>query len=141
MGSIAKFKLTPKLSGLFGKGKAQSIYMVFRNRMKAKETLRFQSLATDDRMLVDCGHDGYPVALQFISAKGIPPSKEQQTFSDKDFGDAVADLFLFATEMIRYHEANMQRQGNALIKDAISVIMKVPSSKIDKKLRKDLVPA
>lgn len=130
MTSIEKLKLTPTFSAVVVKGKTQSVYLVFRDRMKAKETLRFWNLATEDRMLVDCGHDGYPIAVQFIFAKGIQPTKGRKSLSKDDFDRLVYALFMFATEMIRYNETDLQRKGNDLVKEATSVIKKVPSNKI-----------
>lgn len=141
MTAIERFRLTPQLCALFRKNKVQSMYLIFRRGLKAKETLRFQNRVTSDQMLVDCGADDYPVAVQFIYAKDVSVNEDDRSASKADFENAIHTLFMFATEMIRYHEANMQKKGNDLVKEATCVVRKVPKRRIKELRTRDLVTA
>ena len=131
MGTLARLRLTPQFSGFVAKGRIQSVDVVFRSGQTARETLRFQNRSTEDGMLVDCGEDGYPVGLQFISAEGIEnPSGKQTPIGENTYDDLVHCLFVFATEMIRFTEAARRKRGNDLVEETLELIKQVPSDKI-----------
>lgn len=130
MNLLDKLKIKPKLSAVFRKEKVQAVYLVFREGMKAKETLRFQNRITNDQLLIDCGQDGYPIAVHFLLANGMGAEAKQPLLSKRELDSAIQALFLFATEMIRYHEARMQKRGNDLVKDATRVLKTVPPEKM-----------
>jgi len=122
--------LNPKIAGLRPKGVLQSLYIRFREE-KARETIEFSF--DGNTVLVDAGADNYPVGAQIIFAEGVKADSRSRESADSD-KDGVRDvlnlLFLFATEMMRFHAFNQQKLGNSLIQETVEQIRKIPPDQI-----------
>jgi len=119
-----KFILSPNFTSSCEGEFTHNVYLVFRKSMKSTKTMRFHN-SSNDQVLVDCGADGYPVAVQFISAEGMPSSEfsKSSVAGSKSRDHFGYVLFMLATEMIRYREANLQEKGNDLVDDVISAML------------------
>ena len=105
-------------------GSVQSMYVYFRNN-NIKETLPFK-WGKLGRVLVYVGVDGFPVAMQFVDPFARPSDEELVAASKGMVGrDPQAELFSIAIKMITFVEANRQRLGDALTKDAIGVAKRI----------------
>ncbi len=110
-------------------GETQSIYVYFRRNVRIKETIRF-ILEPIGRVLVYVGHDGMPIALQFVDPLCIPEDQKIEPPAGMTVDDAVFALYGVACKMVAFHEADRQALGNALIQDAIQYRPLIPDNRI-----------
>ncbi len=98
----------------------ESIYVVFREDVTARETISFSGPEHHDT-LIDVDEKDRPIAIQLVAS--CPFAKNLQikdhVRAEKGPSEALSDLFAAANQMVAFHRANRQVLGNALIEDAL----------------------
>lgn len=118
--SVVQFKL--ESSPTFVDGRLESLYLVFREGVTARETIAFEcrdegrALGDGIQILVDVDDRDIPIALQFVISIELQPGELSLDHAQS----AAVPLFAFATQMVTFHRANQQARGNALIRDAVA---------------------
>ena len=115
-------KLDPQIRSTLIDGHVESVYLVFRDEVPAKETIPF-SRPNGAELLIDVDGQDIPIAVQFIES--VTPAElgdARVAATAQQSAHVVSLLFAFANQMVAYHRANQQARGNALIEDAVERI-------------------
>jgi hypothetical protein len=107
--------LEPEIKVTSIDGRTESMYVVFRQGVHARETLPF-SRPDGAELFIDVDENDFPIAMQIVESFDPPPPDGARPSDDLP---VVLELYTFANQMIAYHRANQQARGNALIKDAL----------------------
>ncbi len=107
-------------------GKLRILYVVFRVGTPVVETIEFRQ--GDLCVLVDRGKDNFPVSTQFIFDRGVADAlRPGRQIDQKELAGALLTIFMISTQMVAYHDAQRQRLGNELIKEAVQHLRLFPA--------------
>jgi len=107
--------LEPEIKATRIDGRTESIYVVFRQGVPARETIPFFK-PDGAELFIDVDEHDFPIAVQIVDSIEVAPTPHTGKPEEESL---VLALFSFANQMIAYHRANQQAKGNALIKDAL----------------------
>lgn len=107
--------LEPEIKATRIGGRTESIYVVFRQGVSARETIPFYK-PDGAELFIDVDEHDFPIAVQIVDSIEMKPTPNTGKPEEESL---VLALFSFANQMIAYHRANQQAKGNALIKDAL----------------------
>ena len=107
--------LEPEIKATRIDGRTESIYVVFRQGVPARETIPFYK-PDGAELFIDVDEQDFPIAVQIVDSIEMGRTTDAGKPEEESL---VLALFSFANQMIAYHRANQQAKGNALIKDAL----------------------
>ncbi len=107
--------LEPEIKATRIDGRTESIYVIFRQGVPARETIPFYK-PDGAELFIDVDEQDFPIAVQIVDSIEMGRTTNG---SNPEEESLVLALFSFANQMIAYHRANQQAKGNALIKDAL----------------------